>query len=119
MQSPKEAREAILDTVASYYHEFKENRGEFRPGDRIGYAGRVFDEREMCSLVDAALDFWLTTGRFAEKLEQELAEYLGVRFASLVNSGSSANLVAFSTLTAPELGERQIRRGDPPSPIVM
>lgn len=108
----KEAREAILDTVASYYHEFKENRGEFRPGDRIGYAGRVFDEREMCSLVDAALDFWLTTGRFAEKLEQELAEYLGVRFASLVNSGSSANLVAFSTLTAPELGERQIRRGD-------
>ena len=62
--------------------------------------------------MDASLDFWLTTGRFAEKFEQEFAKWLGVRFASLVNSGSSANLIAFSALTAPELGERQIRRGD-------
>lgn len=108
----QEARQEILNDVAAYYHEFKENKKAFQPGDRIGYAGRVFDEKEMCSLVDAALDFWLTTGRFAEKLEQELAQYLGVRFVSLVNSGSSANLIAFSALTAPELGERQIKRGD-------
>ena len=110
--SEREARQEILDLVVSYYHEYKENKQSFQPGDRIGYAGRVFNEKEMCSLVDASLDFWLTTGRFAEKFEQEFAKWLGVRFASLVNSGSSANLVAFSVLTAPELGERQIRRGD-------
>lgn len=110
--SEREARQEILDVVASYYHEYKENKQPFQPGDRIGYAGRVFDEKEMCSLVDAALDFWLTTGRFAEEFEHEFAKWLGVRFASLVNSGSSANLVAFSVLTAPELGDRQIRRGD-------
>lgn len=111
-KNEQEARQEILNMVASYYHEFKQNKKTFQPGDRIGYAGRVFDDKEMCSLVDAALDFWLTTGRFAEKLEQELAKYLGVRFVSLVNSGSSANLIAFSALTAPELGERQIKRGD-------
>ena len=110
--SEREARQEILDLVVSYYHEYKENKQSFQPGDRIGYAGRVFNEKEMCSLVDASLDFWLTTGRFAEKFEQEFAKWLGVRFASLVNSGSSANLIAFSALTAPELGERQIRRGD-------
>ena len=106
--SEREARQEILDLVVSYYHEYKENKQSFQPGDRIGYAGRVFNEKEMCSLVDASL----TTGRFAEKFEQEFAKWLGVRFASLVNSGSSANLIAFSALTAPELGERQIRRGD-------
>lgn len=110
--SEQEAREEILDLVASYYHEYKESRGEFKPGDRISYAGRVFDEREMCSLVNSALDFWLTTGRFAEEFEREFAQWLGVRFASLTNSGSSANLLAFMALTAPELGERRIRRGD-------
>ena len=110
--SEQEARREILDMVASYYHAYKENKKPFQPGDRITYAARVFDEKEMCSLVDAALDFWLTTGRFAEDFEREFAKFLGVRFASLVNSGSSANLIAFSTLTAPELGERQIKRGD-------
>lgn len=110
--SEREAREQIKALVAEYYHDFKEQKAGFKPGDRITYASRVFDEKEMCSLVDAALDFWLTTGRFAESFEQEFANWLGVRFACLVNSGSSANLIAFSVLTAPELGDRRIKRGD-------
>ena len=110
--SEREAREAILDAVAQYYHDFKKKDSSFKPGDRITYAARVYDEKEMCSLVDSALDFWLTTGRYAEQFETEFAKWLGVRFASLVNSGSSANLIAFSVLTAPELGERRIKRGD-------
>ncbi len=110
--SEQEARQEILEAVAEYYHEFKENQKAFEPGDRINYAARVFDEKEMCSLVESALDFWLTTGRFAEEFEREFAKWLGVRFAHLVNSGSSANLIAFSALTAPELGDRQIKRGD-------
>ena len=110
--SEQEARQEILSAVADYYHAYKENKKEFRPGDRITYAARVFDEKEMCSLVDSALDFWLTTGRYADEFEHEFAKWLGVRFASLVNSGSSANLIAFMTLTAPELGDRQIKRGD-------
>ena len=107
-----EAREQIKALVAQYYHEFKENQEPFHPGERINYAARVFDEKEMCALTDATLDFWLTTGRFSEEFEKRFAEWLGVRFAHLVNSGSSANLLAFMTLTAPELGERRIRRGD-------
>ncbi len=107
-----EARKEILDLVAKYYHQYKKNGKKFQPGDRITYAARVFDEKEMCSLVDSALDFWLTTGRYAEQFEQEFAKWLGVRYASLTNSGSSANLLAFSALTAPELGDRRIRRGD-------
>ena len=110
--SEQEAREDILRAVADYYHSYKEQKKAFEPGDRITYAARVFDEKEMCSLVDASLDFWLTTGRFADQFEKEFAAWLGVRYASLVNSGSSANLIAFSALTAPELGERRIKRGD-------
>jgi len=111
-QSEQAARQEILSMVVDYYHEYQEQKESFQPGQRITYAGRVFDEKEMCSLVEAALDFWLTTGRFANEFEREFAKYLGVRYASLVNSGSSANLIAFSALTAPELGERQIKRGD-------
>lgn len=107
-----EAREEIKSLVADYYHEFKEKKDPFRPGDRISYASRVYDEKEMQALTDATLDFWLTTGRFAEQFEKEFASWIGVKFAHLVNSGSSANLLAFMTLTAPELGERQICRGD-------
>ena len=107
-----EARAEILGVVADYYKQYKSEKKAFEPGDRITYAARVFDEKEMCSLVDASLDFWLTTGRFADQFEREFAKWLGVRFASLVNSGSSANLIAFSALTAPELGERRIKRGD-------
>lgn len=112
MKSEQESRRAILDAVAQYYKDHKKNDKAFEPGDRISYASRVFDEKEMCSLVDAALDFWLTTGRFADTFEKEFAEWLGVKYAHLVNSGSSANLIAFSVLTAPELKERQIKRGD-------
>lgn len=110
--SEADAREEIKALVKEYYHMYKENNRAFQPGDRITYAARVFDEREMCALVDSALDFWLTTGRYANEFEQAFAKWLGVRFASLVNSGSSANLIAFSALTAPELGNRQIKRGD-------
>lgn len=108
----QQARADILASVAEYYHEFKEKKEPFKAGDRITYAARVFDEKEMCSLVDSALDFWLTTGRYADQFEHDFAKWLGVRYASLVNSGSSANLIAFSVLTAPELGDRQIKRGD-------
>ena len=107
-----EARAEILGAVADYYKQYKSEKKAFEPGDRITYAARVFDEKEMCSLVDASLDFWLTTGRFADQFEREFAKWLGVRFASLVNSGSSANLIASSALTAPELGERRIKRGN-------
>ena len=110
--SEEEARAQIKALVADYYHDFKEKKAPFQEGDRITYAARVFDEKEMCALTDATLDFWLTTGRFSERFEKEFAAWLGVKHAHLVNSGSSANLIAFSVLTAPELGERQIRRGD-------
>lgn len=107
-----QAREQIKALVAEYYHDFKENKKDFEEGDRISYASRVFDEKEMCSLTDAMLDFWLTTGRFSDQFEAEFAKWIGVKHAHLVNSGSSANLIAFSVLTAPELKERQIKRGD-------
>ena len=98
-----EAREQIKALVAEYYHDFKEKKADFKPGDRVTYASRVFDEKEMCALTDATLDFWLTTGRFADEFEKEFAKWIGVKFANLVNSGSSANLIAFMALTAPEL----------------
>ena len=107
-----EAREYIKALVKDYFHDFMEKRKAFEPGDRISYATRVFDEKEMCSLTDAMLDFWLTTGRFSEQFEKEFASWIGVKYAHLVNSGSSANLLAFMALTAPELGDRQIKRGD-------
>lgn len=109
-----EARQQIKDLVVQYYNDFKktELEKEFKPGDRLPYASRVYDEREMCSLVDAALDFWLTTGRFADEFEKSFAKWIGAKYANLVNSGSSANLIAFMALTAQELGERQIKKGD-------
>ncbi len=107
-----EARERIRALVSEYYRDFKEKKKPFAPGDRINYAARVYDDREMCALTDAMLDFWLTTGRFADRFEKEFAEWIGVRYAHLVNSGSSANLLAFMALTSPELGERRIRKGD-------
>ncbi len=110
-----EAREQIRSLVAEYYHDFKEEREarlDFEAGDRISYASRVYDEKEMQSLTDAMLDFWLTTGRFADEFEERFSEWLGVRYAHLVNSGSSANLLALAVLTAQELGERRIRKDD-------
>ena len=111
-QTEEQAREAILKSVAAYYEEFKKPEKPYEPGDRIPYASRVYDEKEMVSLVDSALEFWLTAGRYTERFEQEFADYLGVRYVSLVNSGSSANLLAFMALTSPLLKERQIKKGD-------
>lgn len=108
----QEARKQILDLVADYAEKYHNQNKEFHEGDRIPYASRVYDEKEMVNLVDSALDFWLTSGRYTEKFEKEFAEYLGVRFVSLCNSGSSANLIAFATLTSPLLGERRLRPGD-------
>ncbi|MEG2760607.1 MAG: lipopolysaccharide biosynthesis protein RfbH [Mucinivorans sp.] len=106
-------RDKILDLVKQYYvEEFASKKGDFKPGDRISYGGRFFDEKEMVSLVDSSLDFWLTTGRFADRFEAEFAEFLGVKYCSLTNSGSSANLLAFMALTSPKLGDRSIKRGD-------
>lgn len=110
--SEAEARKHIKEMVVQYYHDFKEKKEPFNEGDRISYASRVFDEKEMQALTDAALDFWLTTGRFSEKFEKDFASWIDVKYAHLVNSGSSANLIAFMALTAPELGDRQIRPGD-------
>ena len=111
----REARNQIKALVAEYYHDFKEpveSKVNFKPGDYISYASRIYDEKEMQILTDAVLDFWLTTGRFSDLFEKEFAGWLGVKYAHLVNSGSSANLIAFMVLTAPELGDRQIKRGD-------
>ena len=110
--SEVEARNEIKSLVAEYYNQFKKNDNKFKKGERINYSGRIFDEKEMCALTDATLDFWLTTGRFTEKFEKRFAELFGVKYVHLVNSGSSANLLAFMALTAPELKERQIKRGD-------
>ena len=111
-ENETEARNQIKTLVAAYYHDFKEKREAYKEGERINYAGRVYDEKEMQALTDATLDFWLTTGRFADQFEKEFAAWIGVRYAHLVNSGSSANLIAFMALTAPELGKRQICPGD-------
>ncbi len=111
-KNESEAREHIKSLVAEYYHDFKEKKEPFKPGDRISYASRVFDEKEMQALTDATLDFWLTTGRFADEFEREFANWIGVKYAHLVNSGSSANLIAFMALTVSELRERQIKPGD-------
>ena len=111
-KNESEARMFIREIVAEYYHDFLQKSTDFHPGDRVPYAARVYDEKEMQSLTDAALDFWLTTGRFCAQFEDDFSALLGVRYAHLVNSGSSANLLAFTVLTAPELGARRIRRGD-------
>lgn len=110
-KNEEQAREEIKALVSDYYKQFKTAK-PYNEGDRINYAARVFDEKEMCALTDATLDFWLTTGRFADEFEKNFAQWIGVKYAHLVNSGSSANLLAFMVLTAPELGERQILPGD-------
>jgi degT/dnrJ/eryC1/strS aminotransferase len=106
------AREEILALVKEYCNNYHNQKKTFEEGDRINYASRVYDAKEMENLVDSALDFWLTAGRYADQFEKEFAKYLKVRYVSLVNSGSSANLLAFMALTSPLLKERQIRPGD-------
>ena len=107
----KELHDKILALVRDYadaYHK----PAPWKPGDRIPYAGRVYDNEEIEALVDSALEFWLTAGRYAEEFEKGLAAFLGVRHALAVNSGSAANLLAFMALTSPLLGERAVRPGD-------
>lgn len=111
-KTERQAREEILSLVAEYARKFHKQSGEFHEGDRIPYASRVYDEAEMVNLVDSSLEFWLTSGRYTDEFERKLADYLKVRFCALVNSGSSANLIAFMALTSPLLGERRICRGD-------
>ena len=111
-QSESQAREQILQMVEAYCNQFHNKKKPFEEGDRIPYASRVYDSAEMVNLVDSALEFWLTSGRYTKHFEEQMAAYLGVRFCSLVNSGSSANLCAFMALTSPLLGERAIQRGD-------
>ncbi len=108
----EEIRKQILRLTEEYYREAHRKGDAFQEGDRIDYAGRVFDEEEMTNLMDASLDFWLTAGRYTREFEKGLSAYLGVKYCSLVNSGSSANLLAFMALTSPELGDRRIERGD-------
>lgn len=107
-----EAREQILNLVSEYCDTFHNRKKPFEEGDRIPYASRVYDHSEMVNLVDSALEFWLTSGRYTDEFEAKLAKYLGVRYCALVNSGSSANLIAFMALTSPLLGERRVNRGD-------
>ena len=107
-----EARQEILALVEEYAARYREKKKPFQPGDRISYASRVYDRKEMVNAADAVLEFWLTSGRFSDLFEKKLGEYLGVPYVSLVNSGSSANLLAFMALTSPKLGERRVKRGD-------
>jgi len=111
-KTENEARREILNIVEEYCNKYHNLNKEFKEGDRIPYASRVYDSNEMVNLVDSSLEFWLTSGRYTEEFESKLAKYLNVKYCSLVNSGSSANLVAFMTLTSPLLNERAIKRGD-------
>lgn len=117
MGRKNDREEALRNEViraAVRHHRFrrKKEAAKFVPGDRVPYAGRVFDEKEISLLVSASLDFWLTAGPYSSSFEKSFAEFLGVGHCSLTNSGSSANLLAFMALTSPELGERRIRKGD-------
>lgn len=105
-------RQQIIELTAKYYEENYGNKKDYTPGDRIAYAARVFDADEMKNLVDSSLDFWLTAGRYADQFEKDFCAYLGIKYCSIVNSGSSANLLAFMSLTSPLLKQRAINRGD-------
>ena len=110
-KTEQQAKNEILDLVKEYCDTYH-NQKKWKEGDRITYAARVYDSAEMTNLVDSSLEFWLTSGRYTDQFERDFAKYLGVKYCSLVNSGSSANLLAFMTLTSPLLGERAVRPGD-------
>jgi len=105
-------RRQAIEAAIAYYRHGRSGDTPFAPGDRIPYGGRVYDEQEVAVLIDASLDFWLTTGRYAERFERDFARFLDTGYCSLTNSGSSANLLAFMALTSPKLGDRRIRPGD-------
>lgn len=111
-KTEEEARKQILEEVKEYCNKYHNVKKEFKPGDRIAYSSRVYDSNEMVNLVDSSLEFWLTSGRFTKEFEEKLGNILNVKYCSLVNSGSSANLLAFMALTSPLLKERKIKRGD-------
>ncbi|MCI9345780.1 MAG: lipopolysaccharide biosynthesis protein RfbH [Lachnospiraceae bacterium] len=108
----REIKEKIEELVRDYYQKTHRKNEDNDPFEKIQYSGRVYDEKEMVNLVDAALEFWLTSGHYVDEFEKGLADFLDVRHCSLVNSGSSANLCAFMALTSPKLGERRIKKGD-------
>lgn len=112
MDNIKDLKKKILELTKEYFNIQFSNENKYRNGDRINYAGRVFDSEELINLVDSSLEFWLTAGHYAEEFEVNLAKYLGTRYCSLVNSGSSANLLAFMALTSPKLGDRRIKKED-------
>ncbi len=112
MESEKKMREKIVELTAEYFSTFHSEK-KFSPGvDYINYAGRIFDQEEGKNLINAGLDFWLTAGEYAIKLEKKLANFLGLRNSILTNSGSSANLLALSALTSNKLGKRKLDEGD-------
>ena len=108
----KQARKQILDLISEYCSKYHQKRSTGDDQERIPYATRVYNSDEMVNLVDSALDFWLTSGRYTEDFENSFSAFLGVKYCTLVNSGSSANLIAFMALTSPLLGKRAIKRGD-------
>ena len=112
MATKEEDKKQILDLVTEYAQKYHKQNNSFKEGDRIAYASRVYDEKELVNLVDSALEFWLTSGRYTDEFEAKLSKYLGIKYCSLVNSGSSANLLAFTALTSPLLGDRRIVPGD-------
>lgn len=105
-------RDEAIQAAVRYYEAAYRNGKVFAAGDRIPYAGRVFDDREIAALIDSSLDFWLTAGRYADRFEKDFARFLDIEYCCLTNSGSSANLLAFMSLTSPKLGDRRIRKGD-------
>ena len=110
-KTEEQSRQEILKLTAEYCNKYH-RKIEYSDSGRINYAGRIYDESEMVNLVDSALKFWLTAGEYTEKFEKGLADFLGIKYCSAVNSGSSANMLAFFALTSPLLGERAIKRGD-------
>lgn len=112
MKNKENLKRRIAESVKEYYKIGQTYEAEFSPGDKIPYGGRVYDERELQYLVDAALEFWLTAGRYSSRFEAEFAKFLGIKYCSLTNSGSSANLLAFMALTSAKFGKRRIYRGD-------
>ena len=112
IEKAKKIREQILELTRTYYEEQFGDKKPYEPGDRISYGGRYFDDKEVVSLVDSSLDFWLTSGKYCAEFEKNFGKYLGVPYCSLANSGSSANLLAFMALTSPTLGDRRIKPGD-------
>lgn len=112
VMTQEQAKKKILQDVKEYCEKYLMKDKPYQAGERVSYAGRVFDAEELVNLVDSSLEFWLTAGRYTEEFEKGLSQYLGVKYCSVVNSGSSANLLAFMALTSPKLGERRIQKGD-------